>query len=80
MTDPLFSLISDSHKVMNDIAIPKDENATGKSIDLASQVESEGRHFQIKFNEQSKRYQLMDLGIGSGTFLKLAHRRRLRDN
>ena len=39
-----------------------------------------GKHFQIRFDENSKKYYIKDLGNGFGTFIKLINETKIKDN
>ena len=39
-----------------------------------------GKHFQIRFDEKSKKYYIKDLGNGFGTFIKLINETKIKDN
>jgi len=39
-----------------------------------------GRHFQIRFDENTKKYYIKDLGKGFGTFIKLVSETKIKDN
>ena len=39
-----------------------------------------GKHFQIRFDEKSKKYYIKDLGNGFGTFIKLIKETKIKDN
>ena len=39
-----------------------------------------GKHFQIRFDEESKKYYIKDLGNGFGTFIKLINETKIKDN
>ena len=39
-----------------------------------------GKHFQIRFDNDSKKYYIKDLGNGFGTFIKLINEEKIKDN
>ena len=39
-----------------------------------------GKHFQIRFNNETKKYYIKDLGNGFGTFIKLIKEEKIKDN
>ena len=65
-----------------------DETNPKKSIDFLIQNKNDstnmskylGRHFQIRFNRNDRKYYIVDLGNGFGTFMKLSQELKLKDN
>ena len=39
-----------------------------------------GKHFQIRFDNETKKYYIKDLGNGFGTFIKLINEEKIKDN
>ena len=57
---------------MNDFVIPsKDKDAAKRH---------RGKHLQIEYNIELNNYQIKDLGVGYGAFVKLARPLELKDN
>ena len=64
--------LSQNKEIINDFIIPSKDKETANR--------HRGKHLQIEYNIEQNNYQIKDLGVGYGAFVKLARPLELKDN
>ena len=75
-----FGLIDDEEEENND-EVNKDVDFIMNNNDINNEINNSiiGRHFRIRFDVNTKKYYLKDLGFGLGTFKKIIKKEKIKD-